>query len=150
MLLYSEEDFKLKFWGHIFEELFSTSNVCLHWGDTVPFIFKYTEASPKVDLRIISTMSCKEGGHSLCEFSKVAETTRSYQDKLKLTLMAKHHVNSLIDNYNIHSHYPLEFVEGIGYVMKQLDRCCFPIAKKSVDEGGIETLIKCISNVKVN
>lgn len=76
-------------------------------------------------------MSCKEGDHSMCEFSKVAETTKFYQDKLRLTLMAKHHVNSFIDNDNVHSHYPLtmimgfdfvfmslEFDENIGYVMK--------------------------------
>lgn len=30
-------------------------------GDTVPFVFKNTKASPKVDLRVISTMSCKDG-----------------------------------------------------------------------------------------
>ncbi|PHZ09905.1 uncharacterized protein RHIMIDRAFT_40411 [Rhizopus microsporus ATCC 52813] len=75
ILLNSEEGFKVKFWSHIFEEPFSVSNVCLHWEDTVPFIFKYTEAAPKVDLRIISTMSCEEGDHSLCEFSKIAEST---------------------------------------------------------------------------
>jgi hypothetical protein len=38
----------------------------------------------------------------------------------------------------------LEFDEDIGYVMKQIDRCCFPITKKAVNEGGIEILIKCI------
>ncbi|KAG2192322.1 hypothetical protein INT47_001821, partial [Mucor saturninus] len=51
---YSEEDFKVKFWSHILEELFGLSRVCLHWGDTVPTIFKKPKAKPKVDLRIMS------------------------------------------------------------------------------------------------
>lgn len=128
----------------------------------MPFTFKTTKAAPKVDLRIISTMSCKETDHSLCEFSKIAESGKFYYDKLKLTLMAKHHLNSIINNSNANSPYPLmmimgfdfvfmslEFVEDVGYVLKEIDRCCFPITKIAVDEGGIEKLIKCINAVKV-
>lgn len=106
-------------------------------------------------------MSCKESDHSLCEFSKIAESSKFYYDKLKLTLMAKHHLNLMINTSNANSPYPLmmimgfefvfmtlEFVEDVGYILKEIDRCCFPITKTAVEEGGIEELIKCINSVK--
>ncbi|KAG1450065.1 hypothetical protein G6F46_011891 [Rhizopus delemar] len=158
--LYSEEDFKVKFWSHLLEELFSLSNVCLHWGDTVPTIFKKTEARPKVDLRIMSILNSKEGDYSLGEFSKIAESTKLYEDKLKLALMAKFHLNSLIKN-NTDCIYPfimimgfefvfltMEFIEGVGYIINQIDQCCFPITKKAINCGGTQALINCINTVK--
>lgn len=61
--------------------------------------------------------------------------------------MAKHHLNSLLNNDNILGPYPLmmimgfgcvfttlEFIENIGNILKHIDHCCFPITK----QGGIE------------
>lgn len=44
--------------------------------------------------------------------------------------------------------FSLEFVNNVGYVVKQTDQRCFPITKKAIDEGGIQKLMLCISNVK--
>ncbi|KAI9279883.1 hypothetical protein BY458DRAFT_431416 [Sporodiniella umbellata] len=160
--LYSEEDFKVKFWSHLLEELFSLSDVCLHWGDTVPTIFKKSEARPKVDLRIMSILDSKGGDCSLGEFSKIAESTKFYEDKLKLALMAKFHLNSLIKS-NTNFTYPflmimgfefvfltMEFIEGVGYIINQIGQCCFPVTKKAINCGGIQALINCINTVKVS
>ncbi|KAG1585710.1 hypothetical protein G6F47_011420 [Rhizopus delemar] len=129
-------------------------------GDTVPTIFKKTEARPKVDLRIMSILNSKEGDYSLGEFSKIAESTKLYEDKLKLALMAKFHLNSLIKN-NTDCIYPfimimgfefvfltMEFIEGVGYIINQIDQCCFPITKKAINCGGTQALINCINTVK--
>lgn len=76
----------------------------------------------------MSISNPKEGDYSLAEFSKIAESTKLYQVKLKLALMAKLHLNALIKN-NIDCSYPIlmimafefvfltmEFVEGVGYI----------------------------------
>ncbi|KAI7892163.1 uncharacterized protein EV154DRAFT_419061 [Mucor mucedo] len=158
---YSEEDFKVKFWSHILELFGKRTNIFTR-GDTVPTIFKKTKAKPKVDLRIMSVLNSKEGDYSLGEFSKVAESTKLYEDKLKLSLMAKFHLNSLLKT-NTNCTYPfvmimgfefvlltMEFIEGEGYNMNQIDQCCFPITKKAITSGGIKDLINCINTVKVS
>ncbi|KAI9012039.1 hypothetical protein CLU79DRAFT_709524 [Phycomyces nitens] len=160
--LYSKEDFKAKFWSHILEELFSLSNVCLHWGDTVPKAFKNVAASPKVDIRIVSALNSNDNDCSLGEFSKIAVSTTLYEDKIKLALMAKKHFNSLL-KAGVVCQYPfimvmgfdfmfltMEYAEGIGYVIHEVDQCQFPIIKSSINEGGIQALINCINSVKVN
>lgn len=148
--------------GGLFIELFCNSTNIFTRGDTVPTIFKKTEVGPKVDIRIMSTLNSKEGDYSLGEFSKIAESTKLYEDKLKLALMAKFHLNSLIKN-NIYCTYPflmimglefifltMEFIEGVGYIINQIDQCCFPITKKAINGGGIQALIRCINTVKVS
>lgn len=127
----------------------------------MPSILKNTNAAPKVDLRIMSTLNSKGGDYSLGEFAKMAEGTKYYHDKLKLALMAKFHLNSLLES-NTNVKYPfimimglafvvfsIEFVNDVGYVVKQIDQCCFPITRKAINEGGIQRLMLCISNVKV-
>lgn len=111
---YSEEDFKVKFWSHLMEELFSLTKVCLHWGDAVPSILKNSNAAPKVDLRIMSTLNAKSGDYSLGEFAKMAEGTKLYHDKLKLVLMAKSHLNLLLKS-NTNVKYPFIMITGLEY-----------------------------------
>lgn len=145
-----------------FIKLFCNSTNIFTRGDTVPTIFKKTEARPKVDLRIMSILNSKEGDYSLGEFSKIAESTKLYEDRLKLALMAKFHLNSLIKN-NTDCIYPfimimgfefvfltMEFIEGVGYIINQIDQCCFPITKKAINCGGTQALINCINTVKVS
>ncbi|KAG1580080.1 hypothetical protein G6F48_010694 [Rhizopus delemar] len=52
--LYSEQDFIVKFWSYVFEEAFSNSGLCLHWGDTKPGKVKKNEKiDMKIDLRVL-------------------------------------------------------------------------------------------------
>lgn len=67
-----------------FIKLFCNNTNIFTRGDTVPTLFKKTEAKPKVDLRLMSILNSKEGDYSLGEFAKIAESTKLYEDKLKL------------------------------------------------------------------
>lgn len=44
----------------------------------------------------MSVLNSKEGDFSLDEVAKIAESTKFYEDKLKLALMAKLLLNSLV------------------------------------------------------
>ncbi|KAI9478860.1 MAG: hypothetical protein EXX96DRAFT_572521 [Benjaminiella poitrasii] len=102
---YSEEDFKLKFWSHVFEELFGYSNCVLRWGDTVPKSFKNTEIVPKMDLRIITSAITKNLDLSVVEFAKQGTANKLYIDKLKMILVSKFHLNYYIKKEKA---YPFE------------------------------------------
>ncbi|KAI7896715.1 uncharacterized protein EV154DRAFT_214307 [Mucor mucedo] len=51
MRQYSEEDFKIKFWSHIFEEVFGYSKIDLKWGDTIPHSLSSSKVQAKMGLR---------------------------------------------------------------------------------------------------
>lgn len=158
---YSEEDFKVKFWSHVLEEIFSSPSITLHWGGTVPDLFKATSISPKVDLRILTTTANMHKDGSLAEFTKIAERTKLYHDKLKLALMSKLHLNQLI-KAKINLAFPFVMIMGFEfffycldfkngfYTIQEVDSCCFPINTSSLKEEGIEQVIKCVSNLKVD
>lgn len=95
-----------------FIKLFCNSTNIFTRGDTVPTIFKQTEAKPKVDLRILSILNSKESDYSLGEFAKIAESTKLYGDKLKLALMARYHLTSLIKN-GADCTYPFLMIMGL-------------------------------------
>lgn len=110
----------------------------------------------------MSILNSKEGDYSIGEFSKIAESTKLYEDKLKLALMEKFHLDALIKN-NTNCTYPflmimgfefvvltMELIEGVGYIINQIDQCCFPITKKTINCGGIQALSNCINTVKVS
>jgi hypothetical protein len=47
---YSELDFLVKFWYHVFEEAFSPFFLTLHWGGTMS---KKTKTDAKIDLLVL-------------------------------------------------------------------------------------------------
>ncbi|KAF1801711.1 hypothetical protein FB192DRAFT_1097320 [Mucor lusitanicus] len=71
-------------------------------------------------LRIMSILNSKEGDYSLGEFAKIAESTKLYEDKLKLALMAKFHLNSLIKN-NTGCTYPFLMIMGFEFVFMTME-----------------------------
>ncbi|KAG2211237.1 hypothetical protein INT47_006357 [Mucor saturninus] len=46
---YSEEDFKIKFWSHIFEEVFGYDQIDLKWADTITNSSSNTNVQAKMD-----------------------------------------------------------------------------------------------------
>ncbi|KAI9248141.1 hypothetical protein EDC94DRAFT_625239 [Helicostylum pulchrum] len=82
-----------------------------------------------------------------------------YNDKLKLALMSKFHLNHLLKS-NIRLAFPFIMIMGFGfffycldfengmYVIKEIDKCCFPISKNYISQKGILDLFDCINNVK--
>ncbi|KAI8640020.1 hypothetical protein BD408DRAFT_434667 [Parasitella parasitica] len=93
---YSEEDFKLKFWSHVFEEIFGYSNINLKWGDNVPGSLRKTNVTSKMDLRV--TYLSVPLDYSMTEFAKDCASRKYYLDKVKLVLVSKLHLNSLLKN----------------------------------------------------
>ncbi|KAI9248140.1 hypothetical protein EDC94DRAFT_353617 [Helicostylum pulchrum] len=141
---YSAEDFKIKFWSHILEELFSASRICLKREDIEPKLFKTSNASSKVDLRILAT-TVNNKDASLDEFENISKTTKLYHDKLKLALISKFHLNALLKS-NICLAYPFLMIMGFEFIfycldfddgfysIKEVDRCSFPITEASLKE----------------
>lgn len=132
-------------------------------GDTIPDTFSPLSSKPKVDLRILSSVSSNQSDYSVCEFAKVANSTKLYEDKLKAALIAKKHLNSLLARSNNQKVVPfflimgfefslltLELIKPKLYIIKEVTTCQFPITKGAVDNGGIENIIKCIGTMKVS
>ncbi|KAG1054986.1 hypothetical protein G6F43_003034 [Rhizopus delemar] len=140
---YSEEDFKLKFWSHIIEESFSISPFFLHWVDTVPDAFSLLSLKLKVDPRLLFSVSSNQPDYSTGEFSKVVNSTKLYEDKLKAVLITKKHLNSLLGHSNNKTVVPFFLIMGFKFTA-----CQFPITKDAVNNGSIEEVIKCIDAMK--
>ncbi|KAI8359894.1 hypothetical protein EDC96DRAFT_595841, partial [Choanephora cucurbitarum] len=161
---YSQEDFKLKFWTHILEEIFGYSNVHLNWGDTVPGSPSKTNVASKMDLRI-SAASSSSFDYAMTKFAKECTSRKYYLDKLKLVLMSKLHLNSLLQNLQVDPtglHIPfmqimgsechllhLVLVKPKHYALKQVVAISYPITKESIDKGGIERRIDTLVYVKI-
>ncbi|KAI9485984.1 MAG: hypothetical protein EXX96DRAFT_473086, partial [Benjaminiella poitrasii] len=109
------ENFKLKFWSHVFKELFGYSNCVLRGGDTVPKFFKNTEIVPKMDLQNITSAVTKNPDLSVAEFAKQRTANKLYIDKLKMVLVSKFHLNYYIKKEKT---YPFEvfvsFLQAMG------------------------------------
>ncbi|RCH81656.1 hypothetical protein CU097_005090, partial [Rhizopus azygosporus] len=160
---YSEEDFKLKFWVHILEEVFGYSNIHLNWGDTVPGSLSKTNVASKMDLRISAAFS-SSFDYSMIEFAKECTSRKYYLDKLKLVLMSKLHLNSLMQSLQAELtslHIPFMQIMGFEchllhlflvkpkqYALKQVATISYPITKDSIEEGDIEKLIDTLAYVK--
>ncbi|GAA5804365.1 hypothetical protein HPULCUR_009853 [Helicostylum pulchrum] len=141
------------------EEVFYSPSIISRWGDTVPDVFKDSNISPKVDLRIFTTITADNKDDSLAEFAKIADSTKMYNDKLKLALTSKFHLNHLLKS-NIRLAFLFIMIMGFGfffycldfengmYVIKEIDKCCFPISKNYISQKGILDLFDCINNVK--
>ncbi|KAI7894742.1 uncharacterized protein EV154DRAFT_72844 [Mucor mucedo] len=94
---YSEEDFKLKSWSFILEEIFGYGNINLKWGDTIPGFLSKSSITSKLDLRVSApSVSSDLSDLSLTEFAKKCTSSKYYLDKLKLVLLSKLHLNSLL------------------------------------------------------
>ncbi|KAI9261042.1 hypothetical protein BY458DRAFT_516114 [Sporodiniella umbellata] len=160
---YSEEDFKLKFWAHILEEIFGYSNIHLNWGDTIPGSLSKTNITSKMDLRI-SAASSSSFDYSMTEFAKGCTSRKYYLDKLKLVLISKLHLNSLIQSLQVEPtglHIPFMQIVGFEchlldlvlvkpkqYVLKKVATISYPITDELVDKGSIEKLIDTLTYVK--
>ncbi|KAI7898845.1 uncharacterized protein BX663DRAFT_513624 [Cokeromyces recurvatus] len=159
---YSEEDFKLKFWSHIFEEIFGYSDISLKWGDTVPSSLSKSKIISKMDLRVGALTSPLD--YSLAEFAKKCTSHKYYLDKLKLILISKLHLNLLVQNLQCKEtdlYVPFMQIMGFDchllhlvlvkpkqYMLVNVVTFSYPVTKKQINEGGIEQLINVLSYIK--
>ena len=112
---------------------------------------------------MLPSFGSNENDCGLGEFAKVAVGTKLYNDKLKLALMVKRHINESVKK-GVYAKYPfivimgfdfkvmtMELVKNVGYVMKTDSECCFPVTRDSIrNQQGIQAVINCINRVKVN
>ncbi|ORE02385.1 hypothetical protein BCV72DRAFT_234736 [Rhizopus microsporus var. microsporus] len=156
---YSEEDYKVKFWSFILEELFGSSSVTIKWWDTVPNSFRSLDTEPNLDLRVISSPSTAR----LDDFDKQCKVAKVHLDKLKLVLVAKHHLNYYhkkmkTDNILI----PFMLITGFDcqllglrliqpklYCLDNIGTFSFPINKKHIKEGAIEDIVNILTFARV-
>lgn len=95
--LFSECDFIVKIWGELFEIAFRSSNVTLHWGDTVSAKTLAVGANMKMDLRLINAFSSAESTDvATADFVKSESEAKFYRDLLKVVLSSKIHLNGII------------------------------------------------------
>lgn len=101
----------------------------------------------------------------MTEFAKECTSRKYYLDKLKLVLMSKLHLNSLMQSLQVEPtslHIPFMQIMGFEchllhlvlvkpkqYALKQVATISYPITKELIDEGGIEKLIDTLAYVKV-
>ncbi|KAI9010929.1 hypothetical protein CLU79DRAFT_710181, partial [Phycomyces nitens] len=148
---YSEEDFKLKFWAHILEEMFGYSNTHLKWCDTVPGSLSKVNITSKMDLRITTASTSLDC--SITEFAKECTARKYYHDKLKLVLVSKLHLNSLLKNLKVEpTSLYVPFMQIMGfechllhlvlvkpekYMLIKVATISYPVTKSFVNEGSI-------------
>ena len=162
--LYSEQDFIVKFWSYVFEEAFSNSGLCLHWGDTMPARAKKNEKiEMKVDLRILYCSNTKRSDLGVGEFAKKAIPSKLYYDKLKQVTITKYHLNTLLLSGLPPSAALIPIVQIMGfechlfvlkkiedfYVLETIDVITFPTTYKAIQDNGIKNLISCLEKAKV-
>lgn len=161
---YSEDDFKWKFWSHIFEEIFGYSNINLKWGDTVPGSLSKTAITARMDLRINSTTVPFD--YSLMEFAKQCTSRKYYLDKLKLVLLSKLHLNLLLKRLKSSPrdlYVPFMLIMGFDchllhlflvkpkhYMLVDVVSFSYPVTKALLNKGGIEQLIDVLSYIKAS
>lgn len=116
-----------------------------------------------MDLR--ATSSSAPIDYSITEFAKECTSRKYYQDKLKLVLVSKFHLNSLVKNLKVE---PTElydpFMQIMGfdchllhlvlvkpkqYMLVNVSTFSYPVTKATVREGGIEQLINTLFYIKV-
>ncbi|ORE01151.1 hypothetical protein BCV72DRAFT_322932, partial [Rhizopus microsporus var. microsporus] len=160
---YSEEDFKLKFWAFVLEEIFGYSSVVLRWGDTVPSSFKGLGTQPKLDLRILSSVTAPLPDACLGEFAGQCTASKMYTDKLKLALIAKLHLNFYTKKLGKDDIFvPFLLIMGFDcqllgvrlvqpklYCLEEIGRFSFPVSKKQI-EGGIGKMVSLLTFARVN
>ncbi|PHZ07173.1 uncharacterized protein RHIMIDRAFT_244380, partial [Rhizopus microsporus ATCC 52813] len=171
------EDYKVKFWSFILEEFFGSSSVTIkcrlcfkhkiinhiqlnntRW-DTVPNSFRSLDTEPNLDLRVISSPSTAR----LDDFDKQCKVAKVHLDKLKLVLVAKHHLNYYhkkmkTDNILI----PFMLIIGFDcqllglrliqpklYCLDNIGTFSFPINKKHIKEGAIEDIVNILTFARV-
>ncbi|RCH81800.1 hypothetical protein CU098_001716, partial [Rhizopus stolonifer] len=81
----------------------------------------------------MSILDSKESDYSLGEFLKIAESTKLYEDKLKLALMAKFHLNSLIKN-NTDCTYPFLMIMGLTNAVSQSPKKPLTVGYSSLNQ----------------
>ncbi|KAI8881077.1 hypothetical protein K501DRAFT_189768, partial [Backusella circina FSU 941] len=150
--LYSEQDFVVKFWSYIFEEAFSNSGLCLHWGDTIPKrAKKYEKIEMKIDLRILFCANTKRSDLSVGEFAQKSIPSKLYNDKLKQVTITKYNLNDLLLSGIPPSAVSVPIVQIMGfgchlfvlkkvedfYVLETIDAISFPTTYDSIRKNGI-------------
>ncbi|CEG77257.1 hypothetical protein RMATCC62417_12043 [Rhizopus microsporus] len=116
---------------------------------------------PKVDLRILLSVSSKQPDYSVGEFAKVASSTKFYEDKLKAALITKKHLYNLLADSSNKVVLPfflamgfelclltLELIMPKLHIIKEVATCQFPITKNVINDGGIQGLVKCLGKMK--
>ncbi|KAI7847743.1 hypothetical protein BDC45DRAFT_525199 [Circinella umbellata] len=98
MLLYSEFDLQIKFWGFVFETWFGENQkILLHWGDTMSKPCKNLNFRFKLDLQLLVWKEDRpvfDGGTG--EVARKATPSKLFSDRLKSVLATKCHLNSFL------------------------------------------------------
>ncbi|KAG1367347.1 hypothetical protein G6F61_012989 [Rhizopus arrhizus] len=95
----SQQSIIIKFWGQLLETFFTKRNLFLQWGETIPETCMKNEPAMKMDLRMIfegEDMQALDGLNG--KFAKISATNKKkyYDDKTKLVLAGKCHLNQLV------------------------------------------------------
>lgn len=126
----------------------------LYRGDTVPDSPSKTNITSKMDLRIRTSLVPMD--YSTAEFTKGCTSRKYYLDKLKLVLVSKLHLNSLLKNLKCTPtklYIPvlqimesdchlllLVLIKPKHYMLVNIVTFSYPVTKAQVNESGIEQL----------
>ncbi|GAA5815983.1 hypothetical protein MFLAVUS_009502 [Mucor flavus] len=133
--MYSEEDFKLKFWSYILEEIFGYGNITLKWGDTVPGSLSKSNIVSKMDLRVSATSAPLD--LSMTEFAKECTSPQ-------VGITIKTSPEFTPEECTM---YPFG-IRPKQYMVVNVATFSYPATKSQVNEGGIEKLVNALSYIK--
>lgn len=116
-----------------------------------------------MDLRVSASSAPLD--YSLTEFAKECTSQKYYLDKLKLVLVSKLHLNSLLKNLkSTQTDLYVPFMQIMGfdchllhlvlvkpkhYMLVNVVTFSYPVTRTQINEGGIEQLINVLSYIKV-
>lgn len=119
--------------------------------------------SSRMDLRVTACPAPLD--YSTTEFAKECTPRKYYIDKLKLVLVAKFYLNSLLKNLKVEPtslYVPFMQIMGFDchllhlvlvkpkhYMLVNIINVSYPVTKSMVNDGGIEKLVDVLFYVKV-
>lgn len=134
----------------------------LYRGDTVPGSLSKTNIISKMDLRVSALLAPLD--YSLIEFAKECTSRKYYLDKLKLILVSKLHLNSIVKNppckqtdlfipfmlimrFDCHLLH-LILVKPEQYMLVNVATSPYSANKNQINEDGTEQLVNVLSYIK--
>lgn len=119
--------------------------------------------SSRMDLRVTACPAPLD--YSTTEFAKECTPRKYYIDKLKLVLVSKFYLNSLLKNLKVEPtslYVPFMQIMGFDchllhlvlvkpkhYMLVNIINVSYPVTKSMVNDGGIEKLVDVLFYVKV-
>ncbi|KAI8058782.1 hypothetical protein BDF21DRAFT_429993 [Thamnidium elegans] len=167
----SEQSINIKYWSYLFETYFGRNrNIFLQWGDTIAADCKNSSLSFKLDLRIIVNIEKTDHDIIAAELAPPTTTINSklYNDKLKLALVSKCHLNSLlmampfipktkiklirlplIQIMGLSCHiYALSLIDKGVYLLQRICSVTYPFTHIHLQTGGLQKIVQAFSVVE--